>query len=179
MTTIPFKLRVLTALTDAIKSISTTDGYLHTLADANGEPRVFRGRQWFGDGDPMPMVSVLEGISPADEVAEAPVDTNTGEYDWPILVQGFVKDDPVNPTDPAYRLLADVRRRLAAERKRRLPTDPTEPDILGLGASGKNRVVRLTIGPGVVRPADDVSANAYFWLTLTLRIIDNPDAPFL
>ncbi len=179
MSTIPFKLRALTALTNSLKSISTAEGYLHNLADVDGQPCVFRGRQWFGEGDPMPMVSILEGTSPADEVAEPPTGTNVVEYDWPILIQGFVNDDPLNPTDPAYRLLADVRRRLAVERQRRLSSDPTEFDILGLGASGKNRVVSLTIGPGVVRPADDVSANAYFWLTLTLRVIDNPDAPFL
>ncbi len=180
---LPFKLRVLHALTDALKDIQPNNdaGYVSDLRDFDpgdgaSQSRVFRGRAWFGDTDPLPMVSVLEGTSPADDVDEPPVDTTTGEYDWPILVQGFVDDDPLNPTDPAYLLLADVRQRLAAERTRKAPGTRTN-DPFGLGLDGRNRVVSLKVGPGVVRPADEVSARAYFWLTLVLRITDNAAAP--
>lgn len=178
----PFKLRALQAVTDSIKSISPAGGYVSDLSDdvsvdAEHPERVFRGRAWFGDNDPLPMVSVLEGTSPADEVAEPPADTTAGEYDWPILVQGFIKDDPVNPTDPAYFLLADVRRRLAAEMVRKLPNGRGAPDPFGLGA-GRNRITKVKIGSGVVRPVDDVSATSYFWLTVILRIVDNAAEPY-
>lgn len=181
MTDIPFKLRVLRGLTDALKTITPDNGYASNLADFDpgdgiSTTRVFRGKAWFGDDSPIPMVSVLEGVTPSDEVAEPPVDTTTGEFEWPLIVQGFVQDDPENPTDPAYMLLADVRRRLAIERVRKAP-NTHQPDPFGLGF-GKNRVTGLTIGPGVVRPADDISAKAYFWLSLTIRVVDNAAAPF-
>lgn len=171
----PFKLRALIALTDALKEITPSRGYQFDVSGA-----VWRGRAWFGDDDTLPMLSVLEGTSPADEVAEPPVDTATGEYDWSLILQGFVDDDPENPTDPAYGLLADVRRRLAQEKTRRHPTDPSERDILGLGPGrgGKNCITKMFIGSGVVRPADDVSAKAYFWLNLVLRIVDNASEPY-
>jgi len=176
---LPFKLRVLRALTDSLKQITPANGYVTDMADFNDNgaltARVYRGRAWFGDDDPIPMISILEGVHPADEVAEPPADTPVAEYDWPIMIQGFVDDDPLNPTDPAYLLLADVRKRLAWERKRKLPTDPTEADPLGLGL-GKNRITKLSFGAGVVRPADDVSARAYFWLSTTLRIVDDASA---
>jgi hypothetical protein len=130
---------------------------------------------WFGDNDPLPMISVLEGVDPADEVAEPPaVNTVAAEYDWPLIIQGFVNDDPAHPTDPAYKLLADVRRRLIAERKRKTTTTIRTRSVSG---TGKNCVTGLRVGAGVVRPADDVSAKAWFWLTLTPRIIENAEDP--
>lgn len=181
MTDIPFPIRALQALTAALKEITPTNGYDHDLSDFTDDDgvtvaRVFRGRAWFGDGDPIPMLSILEGRDPADEVAEPPLETASGEYDWPLIVQGFVQDDPLNPTDPARLLLADVRRRLAQEVKRKRP-GTHQLDPLGLGV-GKNRITKFRFGPGVARPADDVSDKAYFWLSVTLRVFDNPEHPF-
>jgi len=178
---LPFKLRVQRALTDCLKDISPDDDYVYDMADFDNDgvttARVYRGRAWFGASDPIPMLSILEGVSPADEVAEPPTDTASGEYLWAMHIQGFVDDDPLNPTDPAYLLLSDVRRRLAAERNRKRPGTRGQPDPFGLGA-GKNTVTGLSFGPGVVRPADDVSAKAYFWLSLYLKVLDNPEFPY-
>lgn len=181
----PFKLRVLHALTDALEEITIANGYHHDMGrfdrgDGVLTKRVYRGRAWFGDNDPIPMISVLEGVSPADEVAEMPVNTATGEFDWPLIVQVFVNDDPENPTDPAYRLMADVRRCLSQESTRR-SANGRQVDPLGMGfpnQSGVDRIVSMRIGPGVCRPADDVSARAYGWLTLILRIVDHADSTF-
>jgi len=176
----PLKLRILRAVTDSIKTVTVANGYGHDLGDFVDSsrddeltPRVYRGRAWFGDGDPLPMISILEGKNPADFVAEPPATTTVSEYDWSIIVQGFVNDDKVNPTDPAYHLMADVRRCLAAEAKRK--------DLMGMQTPfgfTSNRISRVVVGPGVIRPADDTSAQAYFWFTLTLRIIDNPSTPY-
>lgn len=177
----PFKLVALRAVTDALKEITPTNGYTSDmgdfeLEDTTMQSRVFRGRAWYGSGDPVPMLSLLEAVDPASLVGDPPVDTATGEYDWPLLLQGFLQDDPVNPTDPAYFLLADVRWRLSKEIVRKVPGGH-QPDPFGLGR-GKNRITKVIIGSGVVRPADDISAKTYFWLPLTLRIVDNPAAPF-
>ena len=180
---LPFKLRVLRAVTATLKTITPANGYFYDLSDdtdpdALHPTRVFRGRAWFGDNDPIPMLSVLEGVNPADEVAEPQRTNPKAAYEWPILIQGFVNDDPVHPTDPAYLLMADVRRRLAVERERKIPGSQSQSDPFGMGAAGPNRVVALDIGPGVVRPADDVSARAYFWLLITLTIVDDASQPY-
>lgn len=175
----PFKLRVLSAITDALKSITPANGYVSDLSDfVPGDgvmtARVYRGRLWFGEESPLPMTSVLEGTAPGDELSEPPQQTPRSEYEWPLIVQGFVKDDPQHPTDPAYFLLRDVKRRLAIEVKRK--TAEHDSDILGLGRGGC-RVTALRIGTGSVRPADDISARAYFWLSVVPTIYDDPLAP--
>jgi len=176
----PFKLRVLHALTECIKGVTPANGYTYDLADYDaddgGSPmeRVFRGRPWFGDTDPIPMVSVLEPVEEADFLFIPAVDDASGTYDWPLLVQGFVNDDPMHPTDPAYRLMRDVRRRLLAEKKRKAPgrqvLDPLGSRAFDLPNC---RVNELRVSSGKVRPADDVSAKAYFWLVVTLNITED------
>lgn len=178
---LPFKLRAMRALTGILKSITPADGYVYDLSDfdpGDGEmmERVYRGRDTFAANDPLPMVSVLEGVNPGDDVAEPPVEAVAAEYDWQILIQGWLPDDQEHPTDPAYLLLADVRKRLAIETRRKLPGSH-QLDPLGLG-DGKNRVVGIRVGAGVVRPPDRLSDKAWFWLSVTLRILDNAAEPY-
>lgn len=178
----PFKLRALYALTDCIKEVTPANGYGHDLSDFDAGDgakmaRVFRGRPWFGDTDPIPMVSVLESVDEADYLFTLPPDDGSGTYEWALMVQGFVNDDPLHPTDPAYRLMRDVRRRLVREKKRRMAgrqglTDP-------LGSSEWNlpgcRVTDMKISTGKVRPADDVSAKAYFWMVVILTVSEDAE----
>ncbi len=179
--TLPFKLQALHALTDAFKTITPANGYHFDLADfVDGDgvtvSRVYRGRPWFGDSDPIPMVSVLEAGDPFDIIAEAQPSAGIAENDWALNVQGFVIDDKTNPTDPGYLLLADLRKCLAAEAARR-SANGRQPNPLGLGL-GKNKVVSLRFGSGTVRPADDVSAKAWLWLPVTLRIVEHASDPY-
>jgi hypothetical protein len=181
---VPFKRRVLDALTEVVASITPANGYtsdLGTFIHTDGAEmrRVYRGRAFFGDNDPLPMVAILERPDPADELAEPPRDSTTGTYDWNLIVQGFVQDDKDDPTDPAYIILADIRHRLAVERNRRDDSGRI-PNPLGFGGRRKhNRIEELSFGPGVVRPADEVSAKAYFWLGVTLKTFEDPLFPFL
>lgn len=177
--TVPFRLRLGRAVTDTLKTITPANGFTHNMADfdpGDGSPtaaRVFRGRAWFGDQDPMPMLSVLENPNPADELVAPVVDSTTGAYDWNLLIQGFVADDPQSPTDPAYLLEQEVRIVLGREKRRTKPgshiTDPFGASTWNIPGCG---VYDMTISPGVIRPADDVSANAYFWLPVRLRIVE-------
>lgn len=184
MPNVPFKTRALTALSEAIEEITPANGYetdlgRFTHADGQEMRRVYRGRAFFGENDPLPMVAILERPDPADPLAEPPMLANTGTYDWNLIVQGFVQDDKDDPTDEAYALLADVRRRLAIEQARKEETGRIA-DPLGLGGRReRNRIEHLSFGPGVVRPADEVSAKAYFWLGVTLRTIEDPLFPFV
>lgn len=180
MTHIPSKLVVLRGLTDALKEITPTNGYQSDLSDFDpGDgvltPRVYRGRALFGESDPVPMVSVLEGIDAIDHIAEPLPTTPFSEYWWSLIVQGWVADDPQHPTDPAYVLLADVRRRLAIEAKRKT-ADKTEPMIFGLPWS---LVQGLRFNTGIVRPSNELSMYAGFHMTLQIQINDNAELPYV
>lgn len=160
----PFRLQVQKALSDILEEINPTDNYWHDLTPTIEVPqRVFRGRVIFGEEDPIPMVSILEVPVPIDPINE-PSTSPVGATQWELILQGWVKDDKQNPTDPAHFLLADVKRRLAIEKSR-----DRGNNILGLGG----RVDDLRMGSGVVRPPDDISAKAYFWLNVTLGLVEN------
>lgn len=180
----PFRLRVMKAITAALKTITTTNGYLHDMADwtvtENGadavKSRVFRGRQWYGAADPVPMISVLEHPQALDPNYAAAYDATDRIGEWDLLIQGFVTDDPENPTDPAHLLVADVIKCLAAQTKGK--TDDGGPNILGLGYR-EPCVSRLSIGSQIVRPADGVNSDfAFFWLTVTLKLVEDVENPF-
>ncbi len=159
----PFRLRLLKALTAALEEIRPVN---HTH-DMSG--RVFRGRDLFGDDDPLPMLSILEAVD--EKALVRPPDTSTTyRGPWELLIQGWVEADRRNPCDPAEYLLADVKQRLAQEMKR----GGRENNILGMGGL----VERLQISQGVVRPPDEVSSKAYFWLRVTLQIVENLADPY-
>lgn len=159
----PFRLRVLKALSAALEEINPDNGYTHDLRG-----NVFRGRDIFGESDPLPMVSILEAI---DEKAQLPTPEAgpEGVGPWELLIQGFMEDDLVHPTDPAHFLMAEVKKRLVQERVR-----DRQRNILGMGG----KVTDLRISPGVVRPPDEDSAKAYFWLRLTLNVVENNLDPY-
>lgn len=165
----PFRLRLLIALSDALQEITLDNGYKHDLGpdEANPSGRVFRGRLIFGANDPLPMLSILEVPIPVDNLP-SPKGSTADVVSWELMVQGYAQDDHTNPTDPAHRLMADVRQRLALERQK----------VQDYEALGSKCVIDMKIGAGVVRPADDVQAKAYFWLGLTLDIAEDLADPY-
>ena len=167
MATEPLRLRILKAMTVALKEISPANGFA-----TNVQGNVFRGRVIFGENDPIPLLSILEVPIPLDQTP-APTDSEFSSGGWEIMVQGFVTDDPENPTDPAHLFMADVKKRLAQERRKALAMK-AEEGIFGLG----NFVTGMRIGAGVVRPPDEISAVAYFWLTVTLDIVEDLSDPY-
>lgn len=163
----PARLVIQKRLQDALEEINPDNGYEHDLRG-----RVFRGRNRFGASDPIPMVSILEAPIPLDQIAP-PRDSTEAFGGWELVIQGFVADDKDNPTDPAHLLMAEVKQRLAIER-RRTSWDRPEDGIFGLGQI----VDKLYMGTGVVRPPDEVSEKAYFWLTVTLDIAEDLADPY-
>lgn len=163
----PIRLEVLKRMTAALEEITPANGYVHNLAQ-----RVFRGRGVYGDETPLPALSILEAPIPLDQLPSAKDNQNLAGQ-WELVVQGWVEDDRRNPTDPAQVLLADVKKRLAIERKK-VDWDQPEQGIFGLGRS----VTALYIGAGVVRPPEEISAKAYFWLTITLDMAEDMAEPY-
>jgi hypothetical protein len=164
----PFRLRVVKALCQVFEGITVANGYNFDM-----EGRVFRGRLFFGDNDPIPMISVLEAPLP-DEPNFTPPSGDTWTGTWRFMIQGWVTDDPKNPTDPAHFLLADVKKALAIERKNMIRPGRGN-NLLGM----EGRVLDLVIGANVVRPAEEhVNDYANFLLALTLEIAENMADPY-
>lgn len=170
----PLRLRVLVALTERLATIHPSLGFVHDLLPNAEYPdgKVFRGRATYGENSPLPMVSIIEDPREQQLVsADSSSGNPTTSGPWRLLIQGFVEDDFANPTDPAYRLEADVRRALAQEIRENGP----KRNLLGLGPKV---VTEIKFGRGIVRPPDEVSSKAYFWLPLTLTLVENNVEPF-
>lgn len=167
--TVPFRLRILTALTDALREITPANGYVNDFSGTGKDSKVFRGRAVFGEGDPLPMLSILEPPLPADRFTP-PDMAPAVAGPWDLVIQGFVQDDKSNPTDPAHIVSSDVLRRLALEKKK----EGSAPYCLGF-----RRIRRLIIGPPVVRPPDDmISARAYCWVGISIDMAEDMTQPY-
>lgn len=174
---LPFRLKVLVRLTELLQTIERAmpdapANYSWSLAPDADFPdgRVLRGRVAYGDDDPLPMLAIVEDPKQLDRDA-IPDRETASPGDWDLLIQGFVKDDPVHPTDPAYFLAADVSAKLAET-----SSDPR--NILGLGYK-KPCVDKLHIGAPVIRPPDAaISATTYFWLPVRLHLVEDTATAF-
>lgn len=163
----PFRLRVQKALTTELETISVAGGSKWDMAG-----KVFRGRVYYGEETPVPFISILEEpIAPETDLEPSNGVGGTSPYD--LMVQGYVQDDPDHPTDEAHFLLADTKKVLARIREEGRRTDR----LLAFGNDAPT-VVGISFGGGVVRPADEVSAVAYFWLRVTLELVEDHNDPY-
>lgn len=171
---IPKRLLILQRLTEHLECLVPANGYEHNLSG-----RVSRGRVVIGDEHVRtstdPIISILE--SPRPDLA-----SYTGEWgemrkdNWTLLLQGLVRDDPLNPTDPAYRLVAEVElhlsRLVAARTETGKPLYPNEHLLGGV-------ITSLEIAAPVVRPPEKgVSNTAFFYLPLRVGIAGNIGQPY-
>jgi len=163
------RLGVLKQLTDYLSTtITVVNGYNNTLTDA-----VFRGRYWFSSNDPLPMVSILEGMTPDRNPVTAGYGQDLQMDKWVLLIQGWVRDDPDNPTDPGHILMGDVKQALGLLRK-----SLANMEYANTGTAFEY-VTEMEIEAGVVRPPDVLSERAYFWLRAVVEVVEEMSAPFL
>lgn len=177
ITRVPVRLQILRALTNALKEIHPGNGYEFDLRDNNlGQARVVRGRLHIGDDEPLPMVSIVEPSMGPESLSTQRQPDNTGRSgQWDLVIQGWAKDDPANPTDIGYQLEAEVRRRLTLEK----PARTNRPGSMGgVSIFGFPTTVleNMTIGTPVVRPNEHVSEQAVFYLVITLTIHEDMTA---
>lgn len=174
MTSEPFRLRFMIALTGALEEIDSSDGYVNDM-----DGKVFRGRRLYGSGDPLPMLSLIEDTKLFERL-NGPDGLAVGVGDWRVIVQGFVEDDPQNPSDPAYRLASDTVRRLAEIRQAHAEAQRTQNGVsmLGIGSKAEgNMVTDMTIGSPVLLLADEVSDKAGFGLPIVFKTVENLTNP--
>lgn len=163
----PFRLRLLMAISSCIEGVTPDNGYFHDLRG-----KVFRGREFYDDSDPIPLISIHE-VTDGENFPMVP-DDESGDADnyLRLIIQGFVAKDFENPTDNAHRLMADVKKVIALERKR---GGGRACDLFGLGY----RVHDLRIGSGIVTgPMAGVSSYAFFVLPLRLKFTEDVECPF-
>lgn len=170
----PFRLRVQKQLAEALREITPTNGFKSDFSGAEDgdDNRVFRGRLYFGDDDPVPMLSILEEpIAPENDLE--PSGGEGGQVQYNLMIQGFATDDANHPTDPAHILLADVKKKLADVKAKAKVKDR----VFQFGAKAPT-VTGITFGGGVVRPPDEISAKAYFWLQVTFNLVEDHENPY-
>jgi len=157
----PKRLVILKRITSHLADeITLANGYQH---DLGGTPaRVSRGRAVFGANTPLPHVTILENLNPDTDSRSPAGNPNLRINTWQLLVQGWVSDDEENPTDPAYLLAADVQKALAK-------LVPGRVDGM---------LIKMSFEAPVVRPPDEVSSRAYFWLRLRLELVDDSADPY-
>jgi hypothetical protein len=162
---IPFRLKFLQGLTSVLQGVTPANGFFHDLSD-----KTFRGRLTFGDSDPIPLVSIIEPpLMPPN--SPTPLGAGVRKVSWDLIVQGFADDDIANPTDPAHMLLAEVKIVLAQE-VAKLQGTPCPANEIMFGVPRK-RIVSFESEIGFVRPSDDISSKAYFWLPLHIVVLEN------
>ena len=166
------RLAAIKALTAHLASeITVARGYLHTLTNA-----VFRGRAKFDDTDPLPMVSILESPNPDRFPNRAGEQSGNGKQkdNWTLLIQGWAKDDKENPTDPAYELMADVKKALA----KLVAIEPMSGNPVHANYRLGGLILELEYEPGTVRPPDEQSTKAYFWMRVIVKFVENINDPY-
>lgn len=166
----PFRVRILEALTGHLQTIvrvaNPSVDYAWSLAPDADFPagRVLRGRSNYGRSDPIPMLAINEDPRNLEHIA-APWESGVSKSEWSLLIQGWVEDDPDHPTDPAHFLLADTRAKLIDLRSDRR-------NILGFGHK-RPMIEDILVAQGTVQPPDDYSEKPYFWLPVTLCLVED------
>lgn len=157
------RLRILKAITSVLQGVTPVNGFQHDLSGA-----VYRGRLIFAEDTLLPAVSLLETLNPDRDMATVGGNVKRRQKDkWHLLVQGWCLDDIHNPTDPAHNLMADVKKRLS-----RILDDSTADYLLG------GLIEEAELEPGVVRPPDETSSRAFFYLRLVVHVVEKLDDPY-
>ncbi len=164
-----YRLSVLKALTTHLKGITPANGYTAAQwgLDYDLSDKVFRGRTVFGEGDPIPLVSILE--SPRSDPGLFTDEGYQRKEDWSLLIQGWATDDVDNPTDPAYGLMDVVEHRLM---RLIAVSEHTGTELYPDEYLLNRSVADVRVSPGVVRPPmEQVSSKAFFYLPVRLTLV--------
>jgi hypothetical protein len=158
------RLLLLKAICNHLKTeITTANGYNFTLTS------VYRGKKNFGKEIKLPAVAVLENFNP-DRLPETigGVVGTKHKYDQIYLLNGWAEGGDVEQEeDSAHLLMGDVKKALG---KLLVPRNQS-----GFFDGLANT---LSIEPGVVRPPDEQSEKAYFWMRIRLEVVEKVGDPY-
>jgi hypothetical protein len=177
----PQRLAIKKQITSLLEGINPTNtdpatglAYTSDLRD-----KVFRGRSVVGVETSRPFVAILEAPTndPGFRAAHQDILSHGG---WALLIQLFAENASDHETDNVDWLMAQVEQRLS-----RIVEVISEPGMnKGKGKHAEyllgGLVSGATLAQGVVRPADQqVSATAYGYLVLTVKLKTNPANPYV
>jgi hypothetical protein len=149
-----------------LSEITTANGYDFDLQAA------YRNKRRFGKEMKLPSVALLENFNPDREPETiGGMNETKQQYEQIYLVNGWADDseeDSLEHGDAAQNLLGDVKKALG-----KLLTRDAERD----GYFGK-LAIELRIEPGVVRPPDEQSSKAYFWMRIKMKIVEKVGDPY-
>lgn len=161
------RLALVKALCDYLKSeITVANGYNFDLA------MVRRDKRSFGKEMKMPGIAVLENFNP-DRLPETIGGTvgTKHKYDQIYLLNGWAdnsgNDVDADDTDQAHMLMGDVKMALG-----KLLTRRNQDGFFG------GLATTLSIEPGVVRPPDEQSEKAYFWMRVRMELVEKVGDPY-
>lgn len=170
----PKRLQVKIKLTEWLQGITAANGYQHDLSTISGVTRVFRGRDKFGEGDPLPCAAIIEPLNPDRDIDDAGSGRIVNEQ-LILMIQGWATPDvsATHPTDPADRLLADLKKRMGQLIGNDLPPHEAQTyhNLHGL-------VTHVRVEPGTVRPPDQFSSLAYCYFRVALGFVEKIDDPY-
>lgn len=156
------RLAIAKALTNVLETeVAVANGYQHDLAG-----KVHRGRVTFSAREALPRVAIMETLNPDREPIRAGWQP-TQKDSLILLLQGHAEDDQDHPTDPAHLLMADIKKALA---RIMLTTSP----YFRLGGL----IADFNMEPGIVRPPDDLSSMAYFYMRVRLEVVEHLADPY-
>ncbi len=162
------RLLLVKTLCDYLKGeITVANGYNFTLA------MVRRDKRNFGKEMKLPGVAVLENFNP-DRLPET-IGGFVGQkhkYDQIYLLNGWADNSGLaegddDETDAAHLLMGDVKKALG-----KLITPRNQDGFFGGLAN------TLSIEPGVVRPPDEQSDKAYFWMRVRMELVEKVGDPY-
>ena len=146
-----------------LTEITTANGYNFDLAAA------YRGKKNFGKEVKLPAIVVLENFNP-DRLPETigGVVGTKHKYDQIYLINGWAEGGDVEQEeDSVHLLMGDVKQALG---KLLVPRNQS-----GFFDGLANT---LSIEPGVVRPPDEQSEKAYFWMRIRLEVVEKVGDPY-
>lgn len=165
-----YRLTVLKRLTALIEATAVSPYPGMTLPSTlNG--LVFRGRKTFGDNDPDLMVSILEDVR--DRGALYAEDRRNEQ--WSLLMQAWMPDDKVNPSDPLYSLADDIERQLdrVTATNRSIGTKKyPEHYMLGPDGAGTGYLINSfqVNRPFIRPPTEGVSSKSFLYIPLLVGL---------
>ena len=165
------RLEVLKALTALLNTVTEDNGYQHDLSAS-----VVRGVPVISANASLPLVSIIE-FPQVEFTSQWVGNGRRYKHSLDLMIQGWTdvpdgEDGDMNPTDPCYRLLADVQKCLARIMDDGGSGNPGPDYMLG------NRATRFDMTPGIVRPADENSSVPCFYLRVRIEVAETTSDPY-
>ena len=169
------RLQLKIKLTEWLEGITPDNGFQHDLSPGvGGVVKVFRGRDKFGDADPLPAAAIIEPLNPDRDINDAGEGREVHE-ELILMIQGWAAQDAseIHPTDGADRLLGDLKKRIGQLMGNDLPPNEAEAhhNLFGLATS-------VRVEPGTVRPPDQFSSLAYCYFRVAFGFVERMDDPY-